>query len=201
MLVVPTLRQLDEGATKALSSARGASSSSSSTITTTTMTNTWPSTLTVTSTPAMPQQEATPPVAISADSAPDLVDTLAAALESPLNIQQPAETQKTEEVAPPQPAPAPTSVTAHIFMNLDLYNGDSIGICHEPNWGTQPVAFARGTTDGTWQGEIPIGKEYKFVIVQSNGTVLRWENLSFNRRVETGSPLEIQFPNNDADFS
>ncbi len=220
--VVPTLRQPHEGANK--SSPRGTSNSpfltqarelidslqtvllnfesTSSATTTTTTTNTTPSTLTITTVPSTqtvtqaPQQEVPTPAAVSPDSAPDL----AKALEMDIKPQPQSEPQKTEEVTPPQPVPAPTSVTANIFIDLDLYyNGDSIGICHEPTWGAKPVAFVRGTSRKNWQGEIPIGKEFKFVIVQSHGVVLKWENLSFNRRVDTGTV--IQFPDNDANFS
>ncbi len=62
-----------------------------------------------------------------------------------------------------------------------------LGLCHEP-WTEKPVQFTCSSSGGNkWQGQIPVDKEFKFVLVQDNN-IVRWEEGS-NRRHDGSSSL------------
>ncbi len=69
---------------------------------------------------------------------------------------------------------SPATVSAHIECNVKK---GVLGICHEPSWIEQPVLFS--PTEKGWSGQIPVGIDFKFVIVE-NGKVNQWE-IGLNR--------------------
>jgi hypothetical protein len=75
----------------------------------------------------------------------------------------------------------PTTISAHI--ECDVING-VLGICHEPSWIEQPVLFSR--SEKGWSGQIPVGIDFKFVIVE-NAKVTQWE-IGLNRCLTAENP-------------
>lgn len=63
-----------------------------------------------------------------------------------------------------------------------------LGICCEPSWAEAPIAFKQLGNGKSWSGEIPKGKEFKFVLFcPGNNQIVKWENLSGNRRCDDTS--------------
>ena len=60
-----------------------------------------------------------------------------------------------------------------LTVPYSLEEGQALGICHEPKWQQDPVLFI-ATAQG-WQGEVPYGKEFKYVIVKGV-EIVKWEN-------------------------
>lgn len=72
-----------------------------------------------------------------------------------------------EETTPP-PLPSCLKVT----INYNVGFGKTLGICCEPNWNKEPIIFSNAGND--WSGEVPAGKNWKFVILK-NEQVILWE--------------------------
>ena len=67
-----------------------------------------------------------------------------------------------------------------LTITCNVGEGNDLGICCEPSWGDEPIAFE--LSENRWIGQVPVGKEWKFVILQ-DGEVLRWEE-GYNRTLD-----------------
>lgn len=69
------------------------------------------------------------------------------------------------------------TVLPQTFINVDVGFGNTLGIRVEGSWDTT-VPFT--WTPNGWTGDLPVGKEYKFVKVMADGA-LHWEKREGNR--------------------
>ncbi len=83
---------------------------------------------------------------------------------------------------PPIEEEMPSSVKAYVDVNVEL--GNILGIRADGDWEmTIPFEW----TQAGWMGELPLGKEFKFVKALGDGSV-QWESLKGNRILEDLSP-------------
>ncbi len=79
--------------------------------------------------------------------------------------------------SPSKPVP---STVINLTVKSNVGEGNVLGYCCDPHWAGQPIAFT--SSENGWIGQVPVGKEGKFVVIQ-NGKVLKWEegnNRTFN---------------------
>jgi hypothetical protein len=66
---------------------------------------------------------------------------------------------------------------------VELNTESTLGICCEPNWASQPIAFTKNE-QGNWCGQIPMDTDWKCVVIQDGNQVVLWEKLEGNRRCD-----------------
>jgi hypothetical protein len=93
-----------------------------------------------------------------------------------------------------EPLPSPS---IDVSVALDVGTGNALGVCHEPLWAEKPIAFT--SNEGKWTGQVPVGKEWKFVILQ-NGQPSKWEDVTPNRRYEEAN-TSVSFNSEDVKFT
>jgi hypothetical protein len=73
-----------------------------------------------------------------------------------------------------------------------------LGICAAPDWEKKPIGLTF-IGNKEWLGEVPAGKEFKFVLLQ-NGKVVKWEQRE-NRTLESSSLSCTYFDENEVRFT
>lgn len=97
----------------------------------------------------------------------------------------PAKAEKKEEILPVLPFTPHICVTAE----LDIAAGSTLGICYAPSWADKPHAFIN--SEKGWTGQIPVDTEWKFVIIDNAGKVLKWETGLDRKHDKNNEPLVI----------
>ena len=75
------------------------------------------------------------------------------------------------------------SPSVKITINHNAGWGYTLGICCEPDWEKQPIALSN--VDNDWSGNIPTGKNWKFVILKDS-QIINWE-IAEDRKCEANS--------------
>jgi hypothetical protein len=92
------------------------------------------------------------------------------------------------------PLPFPS---VDVSVICDAGTGNTLGVCHDPLWAEKPIAFT--SNEGKWTGRVPVGKEWKFVILQ-NGQPSKWENVTPNRRYDEAN-TSVSFSSEEVKFA
>lgn len=76
-------------------------------------------------------------------------------------------------------------------INFDVGYGNTLGLSCEPFWDEEfPSGFI--CKKGEWKGYIPINKEFKFVVINSDNTI-QWEKRAGNRKLDNPTDQTISF--------
>ncbi len=96
---------------------------------------------------------------------------------------------------PPVEEEMPSSVKAYIVV--DVGYGNTLGIRADGAWETT-VPFE--WTSAGWRGELPLGKEFKFVKVLADGDTVQWERLKGNRILDENCRKVMTLGGNNVSF-